>query len=179
MRSVTGEAPQTTRCEDCIGYHLMCTACFVRKHRQTWNHWALVWNDQGFFIRKDINELSYDPQLGHHGGECLVPHAPVKMIVVDFNGIHNTRVRFCGCQGLSVDRISQLMRACLFPAMANLPQLAFSFKLLKQFQLLHVECTTNMHDMVGAWQRLTDNKYPWYASVSDYPLLPSPDLTCC
>ncbi|PBK95102.1 hypothetical protein ARMGADRAFT_1028524 [Armillaria gallica] len=58
------------------------------------------------------------------------------------------------CQGLSVDRISQLMRACLFPAMANLPQLAFSFKLLKQFQLLHV----------NAWQRLMDNKYPWYAS---------------
>ncbi|KAK0215115.1 hypothetical protein IW262DRAFT_1300341 [Armillaria fumosa] len=72
-----------------------------------------VWNDQGFFMCKDIHELGYAPQLGHH---------------------------------------------------ANLPQLVFSFKLLRQLQLLHVECTANMHDMMGAWQRLTDNKYPWNAS---------------
>ncbi|SJL15315.1 uncharacterized protein ARMOST_18808 [Armillaria ostoyae] len=158
------EATRSTRCEDCIEYRLTCTQCFIRNHRHSWNHWALVWDVRGIFTRKDIHELGYVPQLGHHGAECPVPHNPVKMIVVDVNGIHDTCLRFCGCQSLTVDRVSQLMHACLFLSTTNLPQLAFSFQLLWQFQLLHIECTTTMHDMMGAWQRLTDNKFPWNAS---------------
>ncbi len=136
------EAMQSTQCEDCIGYHLTCTQCFICNHQHSWNHWALVWDVRGFFTWKDIHELAYIPQLGHHGAECPVPHTPVKMIIVDVNSIHDTYLHFCGCQRLTVDHVSQLMHVCLFPSTTNLPQLTFSFQLLWQFQLLHVECTT-------------------------------------
>ncbi|KAK0211499.1 hypothetical protein IW262DRAFT_1237364, partial [Armillaria fumosa] len=128
------------RCKDCIDYHLSCSCYFINKHTNCWNHWVQVWDERGFFVRKDIHELGYVPQLGHLGGECPVPHPAIQTIVVDINGIHDTMLRYCGCQGFSgPDCVDQLMQSCLFPVTTTQPKMAFSFKLLKLFQLLHIE----------------------------------------
>ncbi|KAK0215692.1 hypothetical protein IW262DRAFT_1299917 [Armillaria fumosa] len=122
---------QTTRCKDCIDYRLSCSRCFINKHTNCWNHWVQVWDEQGFF-------------LGHLGGECPVPRPAVQTIIVDVNGIHNTMLQYCGCQGFSgPDRVDQLMRSRLFPATTTQLKMAFSFKDVTK-QIRCIFCVWNL-----------------------------------
>lgn len=154
-----GMGTRTMHCEDCIAHHLCCVNCYIGQHRNTWTHWAQTWDNHGFFVHQDIHSLGYQPQIGHHSHPCPVPHNAVKMIIADVNGIHDTELHFCQCDGPSPDQVKQLMEAQFFPATLVCPAMAFSFRLLRQIQLLHVECATNIHDMAGVLARLTDNKY--------------------
>lgn len=131
-----------------------------------WTHWAGVLQEEDCFAARDISSLGFSPQLGHGGQDCPSPHPPVQFIVVAENGIHDTKLRFCGCQPEGVDRLAQLMRARMFPATVARPEVAFTFGLLRQLELLHLECTANMYDLTAYLQRLTDNQYPWSVAVS-------------
>jgi CxC2 like cysteine cluster associated with KDZ transposases len=115
-----GSAKRTTHCRDCFCYKISCSNCFINAHRHLPTHWAEVWDfDQGFFIRHDIAMLQEDIasiNLGHYGQPCHSAHATLNIFeVIDTNGIHKTKIRFCTCQG-SADRTEQLMCAQLFPA---------------------------------------------------------------
>ncbi|KAK0245299.1 hypothetical protein EDD85DRAFT_757387, partial [Armillaria nabsnona] len=126
-----GMGTQTTCCRDCIAHRLCC----------------------------DIHSLGYQLQIGHHGCPCSVPHSTVKVIIADVNGIHDTKLHFCQCNSPSPDWVKQLMEAQFFPVTLACPAMVFSFQLLRQIQLLHGECATNIHDMAGVLARLTNNKY--------------------
>ncbi|KAF8803122.1 hypothetical protein BYT27DRAFT_7226149 [Phlegmacium glaucopus] len=123
-----------------------------------------VWNyEQGFFVHHDIAMLRDNiasMNLGHSGNPCHSSHATnILFHIVDTNSIHQTKVRFCTCEGL-VDRPGQLMHAEIFPATMKQPTTAFTFCLLHQFHLLHLEGKVSAYDFIGALRRLSDNAFP-------------------
>ncbi|EDR13065.1 uncharacterized protein LACBIDRAFT_322486 [Laccaria bicolor S238N-H82] len=101
----------------------------------------------------------YAHQLGHHSASCPNP-ASQSMILfqaIDTDGIHETKIRFCGCA--DVDQVDQLMKERLFPATVDRPTMAFTFNILKQFHIHHLESKESAYDFIGALQRLTDNAF--------------------
>ncbi|KAF8955089.1 hypothetical protein BDZ97DRAFT_1968746 [Flammula alnicola] len=157
-------ANRTTRCYDCQFYEISCSDCFIRSHANLPTHWAEVWDsDRGFFVRHDIATLKPDISsinLGHAGLPCLSRYATNLVFhVIDTNGIHTTKIRFCICKG-NPNRVDQLMRARLFPATINQPTTAFSFQVLHQFHIHHLESKESAYDFIGSLRRLTDNAFP-------------------
>ncbi|KAJ7798689.1 hypothetical protein B0H14DRAFT_3092881 [Mycena olivaceomarginata] len=148
------------QCHDCIGYRMSCKACFVEEHIHSPFHWAEVWDTtRGFFVRHDISKLDHVIQLGHQGEACPSP-SPVRLFtVIESNGLHSTKLAFCGCREQPPDKIGQLMRARLFPATTRDPHSAFTISMLKQFQLHNLESKKAAYDYLGAIRRLTDNSF--------------------
>ena len=165
-----GKGPHLVRCVQCPDMAMTCTECFVARHKPMWTHRAEVWNNaKQYFEKKSISDLSgsFTPQLGHNGDPCPMPGAPVKIIVVDVHGIHNVRLRFCDCDPTQEHpRFEQLLRCRLFPSTTTRPGVAFSFEWLRHFQLIHTEGALSTSAMMAAWQRITDNTYPWSVAVS-------------
>ncbi|KAJ7815232.1 hypothetical protein B0H14DRAFT_2170461, partial [Mycena olivaceomarginata] len=62
------------------------------------------------------------------------------------NGVHPTRLVFCGCREQPPNKIRQLMRAGLFPATTKEPHTAFTVSMLKEFQLHHFESKKAAYD---------------------------------
>jgi hypothetical protein len=157
------------RCHDCLQYQPSCPDCFINSHRSMPTHWAEVWDDrQGFFVRHDISVVrssGYATQLGHYGAECPCCPPDRFFILVDTNGIHNTKIRFCECSSASLDQVDQLMSMGLFPATLKQPRMAFTFRVLRQAHLMNLESKAAMYDFVGTLRRLTDNAFAQETSV--------------
>ena len=158
-----------TRCCDCFCYEMSCVDCFIASHRNLPTHWAEVWDaDQGFFIRHDIAALRDDissVNLGHHRFPCQSKHsANLNFTLVDTNGVHQTKIRFCSCEGFP-DRSEQLMRAKLFPATMTQPTTAFTFRVLKQFHIFHLEGKLSAYDFIGALRCISDSAFPQRIAV--------------
>ncbi|KAJ7495577.1 hypothetical protein FB451DRAFT_1164304 [Mycena latifolia] len=137
-----------------------CPSCFIKAHIQNPFHWAEVWLPlQGYFVRHDISKLGHIIQLGHKGRPCPSPVGERMFTVVDANGVHSTRLAFCGCQEQPANKIKQLMRAWLFPATTRDPHTAFTVNMLKQFQLHNLESKKAAYDYLGAIRRLSDNSF--------------------
>jgi hypothetical protein len=138
-------------------------------------HWAEIWDeDHGFFVRHDISVVEpggYATQLGHHGGECPCSPPDRFFILVDTNGIHNTKIRFCECSSTSASQVEQLMSLGLFPATLKQPRMAFTFRVLRQAHLMNLESKAAMYDFVGTLRRLTDNAFAQETSVRHGSLL--------
>ena len=111
--------------------------------------------------------------LGHSGSPCPSSHATnILFHIVDTNGIHQTKVQFCACEGL-VDQPSQLMHAEHFPATMKQPTTLFTFCLLCQFHQLHLEGKISTHDFMGALRHISDNAFLqllWSLIISSYRL---------
>lgn len=161
----------TTRCMDCSFSPPMCPECFLDAHTAEFTHWAEVWNsDIGCFVRCDISCLrpcGYVIDLGHGGQPCPKADysADVLFHIVAPNGVHNTKLRFCSCLA-KVDRAEQLLNHRLFPATMTRPKMAFTFQLLEQFNLLHVEAKISAYDYIGYIRRLSDNAFTHQVTVS-------------
>lgn len=159
-----GNGKRQVACFDCIQYELSCTDCFVAAHRNHPLHWAEVWSpDAGCFVKCDLSGISLDFSIPFgHGGNCcpslLSDDVPKEMTLVDVNGIHRTRVRFCACAGLP-NRAEQLMTSGFFPSSLKRPRMAFSFAILHHFHLLQLESKTSAYDFCGTLRRLTDNVF--------------------
>jgi len=112
--------------------------------------------------------------LGHHGLPCQSKHARnFNFTVVDTNGVHQTKIRFCSCEGFP-NRTEQLMRAKLFPATMTQPSTAFTFQVLKQFHLLHLEGKLSAYDFIGALRLISDSAFPQRVAVCIRLLLHPP-----
>ncbi|KAJ7442118.1 hypothetical protein B0H11DRAFT_1749389 [Mycena galericulata] len=157
----------STQCHDCTAYEMSCRTCFLEAHIRNPFHWAEVWDTlQGFFVRHDISMLDHVIQLGHNGKHCPSPVGDRQFTVVEDNGIHPTRLSFCGCHELPPNKVKQLMRARLFPATTREPQTAFTVNMLKRFQLHNLESKKAAYDYLGAIRRLTDNSFTADVPVS-------------
>lgn len=166
----TQGAQRTTRCCDCKFREPTCTECFIRAHQSDPTHWAERWDaSKGFFVRCDISCLrpeGYAIPFGHKGLPCP-KYSPsctdVLFHIVDTNGIHDTRVRFCEC---TLDkRSTQLLKAGFFPATLTQTRMAFSFNLLKWFHRLHLESKVSAFDFIGGLRRTTDNAFAHRVTV--------------
>ncbi|KAF6743906.1 hypothetical protein DFP72DRAFT_826853 [Ephemerocybe angulata] len=162
----------TTRCNDCLQYRISCSDCFVSAHQNLPTHWAEVWQDgTGFFLRHDISALAggFAFQTGHRGRPCPRPSSARTFTIVDVNGIHSTKIRFCGCSG-SDDHVAQLMRSKLFPATFVDPKMAFTFSVLRSFYIHHLESAQAAYNFCSGLRHLTDEVF--YERVANpYPQL--------
>jgi hypothetical protein len=171
-----GVGTRTTTCEECTEYELSCDKCFITAHRNTPFHWAEVWDaSRGFFVRHDISmlPLESDPaqrhsiQFGHgRGHPCKNPQKPLLFTIIDRNGIHSTRVSFCGCTPVPQSRMTQLMRARIFPGTAKQPLTGVTHITLKLFHIENLESKKAAFDFYGSLKRLTDNAFPSKSAVS-------------
>lgn len=159
------EALRTCYCNDCQFFDACCPECFVNLHRLTPHHWAEVWNGR-FLERMDMSKLGYVHTFGHihTGGPCT--EAPIlDFIIVDVNGVHETKVSFCACIGRRRDRVDHLLEAAIFPSTLKLPELGFTFNLLKDFHLQTLTSKKSPYDYLRAIRLKTNNAF-----VDDVPV---------
>ncbi|KIK57904.1 hypothetical protein GYMLUDRAFT_60998 [Collybiopsis luxurians FD-317 M1] len=78
------------------------------------------------------------------------------MTVVHTNGIHNTRVSYCFCDG-EPDTIEQLIRACLFLMTLKDPGTVVTFHTLDNFHEHNLVSKKAAYDYVGTLCCLTDS----------------------
>jgi hypothetical protein len=158
-----GLAHRTTRCDDCFQSKPTCDMCFVASHRNAPLHWAERWNG-GFFERLDISHLGHIITLGHRGDPCR-NSTPIRFIVTDRNGIHDTRLAFCRCISVPND-VDQLMRARIFPGSIKSPSSGFTFDVLKDFHLQTLESKKSAYDFIAGLRRRSNNAFPSDVPVS-------------
>lgn len=151
-------------CRDCFQYPTACARCFVARHRHTPFHWAQVWDTSTrIYTKTDYTAVLPESegisiQLGHPGDSlsCTFNSQPLLFTVVDTNGMHNTRIRFCHCTE-PYDRATQLLDAELFPASTDQPETAFTFAHLERFQMHNLQTKVNAFDWNLSLRRLTND----------------------
>jgi len=79
------------------------------------------------------------------------------MTVVDLNGVHATKITTCQCGDNG--RWRQLFDADLFPATVAEPQTAFTFRLLRDWQIMTLQSKITAYHYIRALRRLTDNVF--------------------
>lgn len=115
----------------------------------------------GFFQRISLKDIGHWYQLGHPIGEiCLNPERTYNDVftVVDINGIHSVLIRFCNCEhSHGQPHYLQILRFGWFPSTVKFPRMAFTFRLLKMFQILSFESKAMVNEVNETLRRLTDN----------------------
>ncbi|KAF7965003.1 hypothetical protein HWV62_1144 [Athelia sp. TMB] len=99
--------------------------------------------------------------LGHNGLACEAPaddHIR-PLLVVHVNGVHEVRVRYCGCgePGGGYYLGTQLLRASWMAPTHIRPRTAFTFEALKHFHHLTLQGKTTAWDFYNALIHETDN----------------------
>ncbi|KAJ7642822.1 hypothetical protein B0H17DRAFT_960054 [Mycena rosella] len=100
-------------------------------------------------------------QIGHSGNRCeALPKDAIgrPFTITHTNGVHRTLVHFCAHTG--GNGVKPLMRAELFPATFDKPMTAYTFQVLKNFELHNLESKQSAYDYCGSLMRLTDNAFP-------------------
>ncbi|TFK27633.1 hypothetical protein FA15DRAFT_635565 [Coprinopsis marcescibilis] len=155
------DAFATVECRECWYWEPSCAECFIQGHMNTPTHWAEVWDaGRGYSVRHDIASLPGTSwiQLGHRGEacpNCFEDGLKHDFIVVDTNGVHSTRLRFCTCNG-SGTYVEQLLHARLFPSTFVRPRTAFTFAVLKVFQVHHLESAESAMAFITSLRHLSD-----------------------
>ncbi|EPS93583.1 hypothetical protein FOMPIDRAFT_7649, partial [Fomitopsis schrenkii] len=153
-----GQREAVVRCRDCLQARLECADCLVASHRHSPFHWIDVWNG-GFLEKQDLSHLDFTLFLGHNGERCPFIRASMDSItytVTHSNGVHRVRIHECWCPRRP-GTVSQLLRAGLFPATLERPESAFTFDLLRQWDLHFLTSKKSAYDYFEALRRLTDN----------------------
>ncbi|KAH9852429.1 hypothetical protein C2E23DRAFT_730568 [Lenzites betulinus] len=149
-------SPATTRCRECRLREPTCTSCAVASHRNLPFHWLSFWNGD-YFERRDLVDFGFIIHLGHHGDPC--PHIPtgddpIKFVIVHDNGVHSCRLQYCHCPGRP-SRLSQLLRADLFPATLERIETAFTCEVLERFHLDFDVSKRSTQDFVRILEQLS------------------------
>ncbi|KAJ7694247.1 hypothetical protein B0H17DRAFT_1159285 [Mycena rosella] len=151
--------PRTARrfcCTEC-GVFVQCMACALERHQLSPFHRVAEWKGS-YWARISLQKIGSVYQLGHGGHPCPRP-VPVAhtMVVMDMSGMHTVCYRFCGCD--ESDRtgpLEQFLHNGWYPATTVDPATCVSFAALDLYRLLNVVGNINVHDFVGALERITD-----------------------
>ncbi|KAJ3766473.1 hypothetical protein FB446DRAFT_794081 [Lentinula raphanica] len=146
-----------------IGSLCSCGQGSRLRHSNAPFHWPRVWQASGFFKKMDIaclrgNTYAIDLCSCPVNGKCRNASEPHGVTVVDSNGVHATRIRYCYCKGFP-NYITQLMQARLFPGTVSVPRTIFTFRVLDEFQEHHLASKKAAYDYIGALRRLTDGVF--------------------
>ena len=169
-----GKGKRLVQCryDGCFQYPTSCSDCFISAHRNNPLHWALKWDtEKQFWVQHDISELSatFAIQLGHvfdnEASPCSGSGSSIPFIITHTNGVHSTRLRFCGCLSAE-DKVPQLMAAQLFPGTPSEPESAFTFAVLKHFHMHNLQSKCGAFDYMLSIRRLTDNVFTSKVPVS-------------
>ncbi|KAL0058817.1 hypothetical protein AAF712_014485 [Marasmius tenuissimus] len=81
---------------------------------------------------------------------------PVSFTVVHSNGVHGTMLSFCNCKTVKVE---QLMRSRLFPSSVHEPETAYTFTMMREYDVQALQGQFSAYDWVHSLRRLTDNAH--------------------
>ncbi|KAJ7079314.1 hypothetical protein C8R43DRAFT_1143270 [Mycena crocata] len=153
-------APRFFRCQDC-GDFLQCKQCCIDRHQPSPLHLLEEWGGS-FWKKTTLLALGLVYQVGHEGGPCKRPLAPMRtMVVIHTTGIHSVHFHYCGCRRrVPANELEQLMRGGWYPASVTDPGTCATFKVLDLFRLLNVVGNVNVHDFIRSLERLTDGLGP-------------------
>ncbi|KAF8189627.1 hypothetical protein K438DRAFT_2019047 [Mycena galopus ATCC 62051] len=155
-------------CFECCQYPASCRQCFIKDHRHQYFHWVNLWvEERGCYVRHDMSMIAPPLQMGHHAERCGAVNEsvdPIPVIIIDTNGVHRTKVYFCA--HTTESRVDAFMKARMFPATFLQPETAYTFEVMKQFQIFHLESKISAYDYCGSLMRLTDNAFTDF-TVSD------------
>lgn len=155
------------RCVECDGSPARCLACLRVAHKHSWFHYIEAWNGR-YFERYDLISARFIIYLGHYGEPCphLSDHTePSNLAIVHSNGVHHCRLQYCHCPR-ALDRISQLVRARLWPSTLDTPRSAFTVGLLQTWHQLWLNAKISRLHFMRALARYTNNAFP--ADVEDF-----------
>src|ERR1700753_3076351 len=169
---ICGGGKRLVQCRDCFQYQTSCAQCFITSHRNLPLHWAFVWDlTRKHFMKRDYTSLTDDCtiQLGHEDSTkpafCDGSITSHQFTIVHSNGVHTTRIRFCGCAAAG-DKVTQLMQSHLFPATPLDPRTAFTFSVLKDFHMHNLQSKCGAFDFMLSLRRLTNNVFTDQVPVS-------------
>ena len=160
------EPNSACRCSECCYSRVLCKDCLLREHRYNPFHLVQRWNSS-FFEKATLRDLGMVVHLGHGGSPCPVSayNETLKqdVLVVDVSGYQTATFHFCGCLDASGETFTssavQLFKFGIFPASFGIPRSAFTFRVLKAFQMLSQQCKTNAYDFNTYLRRLTNNTF--------------------
>jgi hypothetical protein len=156
------------RCTDCYFSGILCQDCCIADHRRHPFHSITQWNGR-YFEPTTLQAIGFVLHVGHEGSPC--PHWSVdhngkgEFTVVDVNRIHVHKVSWCRCLN-APDRWRQLLRMNLYPATVHSPRTAFTFRLLRYYDMDSLECNTTASSFMTKLRRLTDLYHPLTVPVS-------------
>jgi hypothetical protein len=142
------------KCTTCLCSTPLCKACIAAAHQKVPLHRIVYWN--GYYFESIVqSEIGICLSIPHANGRpCSSPTSNGTITIVDINGFHDLDITFCGCENAAALDI-QLLSAQLFAASVTSPKTAFTFQLLEQFRILHLESKTSVHSFVNMLARLT------------------------
>ncbi|KIJ30823.1 hypothetical protein M422DRAFT_105714, partial [Sphaerobolus stellatus SS14] len=148
-------------CIDCDTDKLQCNACVVESHSCCPLHRIKQWNGT-FFEDSSLPNAGLVLKLGHDPTLCLAGGTRIQyhlMTVMDVTGLHNVRLSWCRCYGFR-NLAEEIFRLRWIPATLVHPGTAFTFRVMKQFQMLSHVARTTAWDFCTTLQRITDNVQP-------------------
>ena len=156
--------------------------CCINSHQGNPFHAIEKWTGE-CFIRDSLYQLGLVLYLGHGGERCLsagllekLPPQPTGDLedgwdyedeelgnndiwIVHSSGIFRAQLQYCSCPA-APDRHIQLLRHDLFPASFISPRTAFTFSVLKEFEIDTLECKTSAMNFFSKLRRRTNNAFP-------------------
>lgn len=112
-----------------------------------------------FFEGVRLTELGISISAHHRDATpCKNKRSHGLITVIDVNGFHEIELYVCKCDGCDPVDL-QLFSLRLFPASVLTPRTAFTFNILEQFRLIHLEAKTSANSFVQALIRLTTDEY--------------------
>jgi len=156
------------RCTDCRSSGLWCQDCCVRDHASHPFHSISQWTGT-YFQPTTLRAIGFVLHLGHETLPC--PHWTADetgggdFTVVDVDGVYVHQVAWCQCRD-APDRWRQLLRMRLYPATVQFPRSAFTFRLLRYYNIDTLECNTSTASFMSKLRRLTNLYHPLTVPVS-------------
>jgi len=115
-----------------------------------------MWNGK-YMEEVSLSNLGLVTSLGHGGHVCPVATRTQELTVLHIDGFHTFVVAYCGCDPLLPHHL-QLFDSKLFSASIDQPRSAFTFELLRQYQIHHLEGKGSAYTYIQSLYRLTNDK---------------------
>ncbi|KAF7356781.1 CxC2 domain-containing protein [Mycena venus] len=159
--------PADWRCVDqsCFGEVMFCERCIIAAHAQHPTHFVERWNGKNFVRdRRWLQKLGLRVQLNHPPGVVCPARqaAPHDFVLYDVTGVHEMNVDFCGCrrnnnQDPPLERRTQLLHACWWPATVGEPKTCTTFGVLRLFQILNCLGKLSAYDFLRGLEMCTNH----------------------
>jgi hypothetical protein len=143
-------------CSSCHGTSSHCGPCIISLHHWMPLHRIKKWNGS-FMEEVSLSQLGLITFFGHGGALCPMVTQICMLTILHIDGFHNISVGYCGC-GSSLPPHLQLFDGKLFSASIGTPKTAFTFELLRQYQIHHLEGKGSAYSYIRALYRLTNDE---------------------
>jgi hypothetical protein len=145
------------QCRDCVHCWSYCRRCLVANHHSLPTHRFREWTGR-CFRNISSDDIEYIFHLGHGGEPCDLGKNR-KLHLGDTNGFHTITVRYCRHPGRG-SHSKQLLQARIFPCSEQDPQSAFTFDVMRLFQLLATEAKLSTQRFYNVLVYRTNPTFP-------------------